>query len=137
MKLAISLRDYASAGVIAAAALKCMGGSLQGRLYPRSEEERQKAVEAGYDVEKLLFQDDLCKGEQVGQYSCASSLHCGGSCSLESEHRSRCLRKPDVMQCSSTLAQPSQLLGLADMQRRTWQCLRDSCIIPAHASAWS
>ncbi|CAK0782814.1 hypothetical protein CVIRNUC_006009 [Coccomyxa viridis] len=52
-------------GVIAAAALKCMGGSLQGRLYPRSEEERQKAVEAGYDVEKLLFQDDLCKGEQV------------------------------------------------------------------------
>lgn len=53
------------AGVIAAAALKCMGGSLQARLYPRSEEERQKAVEAGYDVDALLFQDDLCKGEQV------------------------------------------------------------------------
>ena len=50
-----------------------MGGSLQGRLYPRSEEERQKAVEAGYDVEKLLFQDDLCKGEQVGRHSYASS----------------------------------------------------------------
>ena len=54
-----------------------MGGSLQGRLYPRSEEERQKAVEAGYDVEKLLFQDDLCKGEQVGHHSCARPLHCG------------------------------------------------------------
>ena len=57
---------HALAGVIAAAALKCMGGSLQGRLYPRSEEERQKAIEAGYDVDALLFQDDLCKGEQVG-----------------------------------------------------------------------
>lgn len=55
----------ALAGVIAAAALKCMGGSLQGRLYPRCEEERQKAIEAGYDVDSLLFQDDLCKGEQV------------------------------------------------------------------------
>ncbi|CAL5220210.1 g2185 [Coccomyxa viridis] len=52
-------------GVIAAAALKCMGGSLQGRLYPRSDDERQKAIEAGYDVTALLFQDDLCKGEQV------------------------------------------------------------------------
>ncbi len=51
--------------MIAAAALKCMGGSLQGRLYPRSDDERQKAIEAGYDVTALLFQDDLCKGEQV------------------------------------------------------------------------
>ena len=42
-----------------------MGGSLQGRLYPRSDDERQKAIEAGYDVNALLFQDDLCKGEQV------------------------------------------------------------------------
>lgn len=42
-----------------------MGGSLQARLYPRSEDERQKAIEAGYDVDALLFQDDLCKGEQV------------------------------------------------------------------------
>jgi len=55
------------AGVIAAAALKCMGGSLQARLYPRSEEERQRAIDAGYDVNALLFQDDLCKGEQVRQ----------------------------------------------------------------------
>jgi hypothetical protein len=53
------------AGVIAAAALKCMGGFLQGRLWPRNDEERQKAVEAGYDLEAILYQDDLCKGEQV------------------------------------------------------------------------
>ena len=42
-----------------------MGGSLQARLYPRSEDERRKAIEAGYDLDALLFQDDLCKGEQV------------------------------------------------------------------------
>ena len=53
------------AGVIAAAALKCMGGSLQGRLWPRSDAERTAAEAAGYDVSKLLFIDDLCKGEQV------------------------------------------------------------------------
>lgn len=59
------MRCLLCAGVIAAAALKCMGGWLQGRLWPRTEEERQKAVEAGYDVDAILYQDDLCKGEQV------------------------------------------------------------------------
>ena len=53
------------AGVIAAAALKCMGGSLQGRLWPRSDEERRKAEAAGLDISAILYQDDLCKGEQV------------------------------------------------------------------------
>ncbi|KAK9799326.1 hypothetical protein WJX73_002740 [Symbiochloris irregularis] len=52
-------------GVIAAAALKCMGGSLQGRLWPRTEEERKKALEAGYDVKQILYTDDLCAGEKV------------------------------------------------------------------------
>lgn len=42
-----------SAGVIAAAALKCMGGTMQGRLWPRSDEERQKAKEAGYDISRV------------------------------------------------------------------------------------
>ena len=42
-----------NAGVIAAAALKCMGGTMQGRLWPRSDEERQKAEEAGYDISKV------------------------------------------------------------------------------------
>lgn len=41
------------AGVIAAAALKCMGGTMQGRLWPRSDEERKKAEEAGYDISKV------------------------------------------------------------------------------------
>lgn len=41
-------------GVIAAAALKCMGGSFQGRLWPRSEAEAQAARAAGYDLRRLL-----------------------------------------------------------------------------------
>jgi fructose-1,6-bisphosphatase II len=46
-------------GVIAAAALKCMGGEIQGRLWPRDDGERQAAVDAGYDVTKVLTHDDL------------------------------------------------------------------------------
>eukprot|EP00891_Asterochloris_glomerata_P001330 jgi/Astpho2/1330/Aster-06200 len=52
-------------GVIAAAALRCMGGTLLGRLWPRSDEERQKAEQAGYELTKQLTTEDLCKGEQV------------------------------------------------------------------------
>ncbi|MGO8875675.1 MAG: class II fructose-bisphosphatase [Acidimicrobiales bacterium] len=46
-------------GIIAAAALKCMGGELQGRLWPRHEGERRAAEEAGYDVSRVLGTDDL------------------------------------------------------------------------------
>lgn len=44
-------------GVIAAAALKCMGGSIQGRLYPRNEEEAKAARERGYDVTSVRCLD--------------------------------------------------------------------------------
>jgi fructose-1,6-bisphosphatase II len=50
-------------GVIAAAALKCMGGELQGRLWPRNDNERQAAIDAGYDLEVVLTADDLVKGD--------------------------------------------------------------------------
>ena len=50
-------------GVIAAAALKCMGGELQGRLWPRSDQEREAAVAAGYNVDDLLTTDDLVRGD--------------------------------------------------------------------------
>jgi fructose-1,6-bisphosphatase II len=50
-------------GVIAAAALKCMGGELQGRLWPRDDQERATAVEAGYDLGRLLSLDDLVEGD--------------------------------------------------------------------------
>lgn len=52
-------------GVIAAAALKCMGGTLQGRLAPRNDDERKRAIELGYNLDRILFVEDLCKGEQV------------------------------------------------------------------------
>jgi fructose-1,6-bisphosphatase II len=52
-------------GVIAAAAIKCLGGAMQGRLWPRDAEERQKLVDAGYDVDRVLTTDDLVSGEDV------------------------------------------------------------------------
>jgi fructose-1,6-bisphosphatase II len=52
-------------GVISAAAIKCLGGALQGRLWPRSDEERQELVDAGDDVEKVLTTDDLVAGDDV------------------------------------------------------------------------
>ena len=52
-------------GVISAAAIKCLGGALQGRLWPRDEGERKQLVEAGFDVEKVLTTDDLVAGEDV------------------------------------------------------------------------
>ena len=50
-------------GVIAAAALKCMGGEIQGRLWPRNEAERTAAIEAGYDIGRILTTDDLVQGD--------------------------------------------------------------------------
>jgi fructose-1,6-bisphosphatase II len=52
-------------GVIAAAAVKCLGGAVQGRLWPRDDDERQKLVEAGYDVERVLATDDLVGGDNI------------------------------------------------------------------------
>jgi fructose-1,6-bisphosphatase II len=50
-------------GVLAAAALKCMGGAIQGRLWPRNEDERRVAEEAGYNFEAVLTIDDLVQGD--------------------------------------------------------------------------
>ena len=75
-------------GVITAVAMKCMGGALQGRLWPRNEREKKHAIKAGYDLESVLTQDDLVrtdncffaatgvtdgdllKGVQYGPHSC-------------------------------------------------------------------
>ena len=51
--------------VITAAALKCMGGDMQCKLTPRNEEERQAAIAAGQDLDKVLTIDDLVKGDNV------------------------------------------------------------------------
>jgi fructose-1,6-bisphosphatase II len=50
-------------GVLAAAALKCMGGEIQGRLWPRDDAERQAALDAGYDLSAVLMTDDLVRGD--------------------------------------------------------------------------
>jgi fructose-1,6-bisphosphatase II len=50
-------------GVIGAAALKCMGGEIQGRLWPRNDGERQAAVDAGYDLSEVLTTDRLVQGD--------------------------------------------------------------------------
>jgi fructose-1,6-bisphosphatase II len=52
-------------GVIAAAALKCVGGGVQGKLWPRNDEERQELVDAGFDLDRVLTTDDLVSGEDV------------------------------------------------------------------------
>ena len=52
-------------GVIAAAAVKCLGGAVQGRLWPRNDEERQALVEDGYDLDRVLTTDDLVAGDDV------------------------------------------------------------------------
>ena len=50
-------------GVIAACALKCLGGSIQGRLWPRDDDERKQALDAGYDLDRVLSTDDLVAGD--------------------------------------------------------------------------
>jgi fructose-1,6-bisphosphatase II len=52
-------------GVIAAAAVKSLGGAVQGRLWPRDDEERDKLVEAGFDVDRVLTTDDLVGGDNI------------------------------------------------------------------------
>ena len=49
-------------GVIAACAMKCLDGAIFGKLYPRNDEERQAALDAGYDLDKVLTTDDLVAG---------------------------------------------------------------------------
>ncbi|TCC60548.1 class II fructose-bisphosphatase [Kribbella pittospori] len=50
-------------GIIAACAMKCLGGLIQGRLWPKDDEERQKAIDAGHDLDRVLSTDDLVSGD--------------------------------------------------------------------------
>jgi fructose-1,6-bisphosphatase II len=52
-------------GVISAAAIKCLGGQLLAKLWPRDDNERQAALDAGYDLERTLDVDALVAGEDV------------------------------------------------------------------------
>ncbi|GHE04411.1 class II fructose-bisphosphatase [Streptomyces alanosinicus] len=52
-------------GIISACAVKCLGGTIQGKLWPKNDEERQRAIDAGHDLDRVLTTDDLVSGENV------------------------------------------------------------------------
>lgn len=52
-------------GVISASALKCVGGGMQGKLWPRNDEERQALIDSGYDINRILTTDDLVQSDNV------------------------------------------------------------------------
>ena len=52
-------------GVLSACAIKCIGGELLGRLWPRDEQERRAAQDAGYDVDRVLAANELVKGDNA------------------------------------------------------------------------
>ncbi|HEX5115845.1 MAG TPA: class II fructose-bisphosphatase [Pseudonocardiaceae bacterium] len=59
-------------GIIAACALKCMGGVIQARLWPKDEDERRKALDAGHDLTRVLHTDDLVRGNNA--FFCATGI---------------------------------------------------------------
>ncbi|MEV6526941.1 class II fructose-bisphosphatase [Longispora sp. NPDC051575] len=62
-------------GIIAAVALKCLGGAMQGMLWPRDDDERQKAIDAGHDLDRVLTLDDLVSGDNM--FFCATGVTTG------------------------------------------------------------
>jgi fructose-1,6-bisphosphatase II len=59
-------------GIITAAAMKCMGGAMQSRLWPKDDEERGRALDAGHDLDRVLTTDDLVRGDNV--FFCATGI---------------------------------------------------------------
>ena len=59
-------------GIIAAAALRCMGGVIQARLWPRDDDEKQKAIDAGHDLDRVLLTEDLVAGDDI--FFCATGV---------------------------------------------------------------
>lgn len=52
-------------GIISACAVKCLGGTIQGKLWPKDDEERARAIDAGHDLDRVLTTEDLVTGENV------------------------------------------------------------------------
>ena len=50
-------------GIISACAMKCLGGTIQGRLWPKDDDEKQKAIDAGHDLDRVLSTDELVTGD--------------------------------------------------------------------------
>ena len=62
-------------GIVAACALKCMGGAMQAKLWPRDDEEREKALGAGHDLDRVLLTDELVRGDNM--FFCATGVTSG------------------------------------------------------------
>jgi fructose-1,6-bisphosphatase II len=62
-------------GIIAAAAMRCMGGVIQARLWPHDEDERRKALDAGHDLERVLVTEDLVQGDDI--FFCGTGITTG------------------------------------------------------------
>ncbi|MGH3913999.1 MAG: class II fructose-bisphosphatase, partial [Pseudonocardiaceae bacterium] len=79
-------------GIISAAALRCMGGAIQARLWPRDDAERHAVLDAGHDLDRILTTEDLVCGDNV--FFCATGITDGellrgvtyraGGCSTQS-----------------------------------------------------
>ena len=52
-------------GIISACAITCLGGTIQGRLWPKDDEERQRAIDAGHDLDRVLHTRDLVDCDNV------------------------------------------------------------------------
>ncbi|MEI8260280.1 MAG: class II fructose-bisphosphatase [Actinomycetes bacterium] len=59
-------------GIIAACAMRCLGGSIQGRLWPRDDAERRRAMDAGHDLGRVLTTADLVTGDNI--FFCATGI---------------------------------------------------------------
>jgi fructose-1,6-bisphosphatase II len=62
-------------GIVAACALKCMGGAIQAKLWPRDAAERDKALAAGHDLDRVLDTDSLVRGDNI--FFCATGVTSG------------------------------------------------------------
>jgi fructose-1,6-bisphosphatase II len=62
-------------GIVSACALKCMGGAMQAKLWPRDAAEREKALAAGHDLDRVLSTDELVRGDNM--FFCATGVTSG------------------------------------------------------------
>jgi fructose-1,6-bisphosphatase II len=86
-------------GIIAACALKCMGGVLQGKLWPKDDAEREKAIGAGHDLDRVLLTDDLVSGDNA--FFCATGITGGGLLRGVQYHSGGCTTQSIVMRSKS------------------------------------
>ena len=82
-------------GIIAACALKCLSGVILGKLAPRDDAERRKALDAGHDLNRVLTTDDLvspttCSSPPPGSPTASCSTGCGTSRAARPRTRLSC-----------------------------------------------